>query len=151
METCSLSTKLKGCLPSGPRASGQPSFLTACCGPAGLPISSGLFWPLHSSAGIHEGHGFCLAHSPSYGGQVDAIPRRLAHSCLLPSGGSAGEGLCTRSLSPIRDCKSPEVGSRTMSDDHLLGHGDRLPLFEGFPHSGEGRDPVGTDRRISIF
>ena len=35
-----------------------------------------------------------------------------------------------------------------MSDGHLLGHGDRQPLFEGFPLSGEGRDPVGADRRI---
>ena len=40
-----------------------------------------------------------------------------------------------------------------MSDGHLLGHGDRQPLFEAFPFplSREGRDPVSTDRRISIL
>ena len=48
-----------------------------------------------------------------------------------------------------RQC--PEVGSRSLSDGHLLGDGDRHPLFEGFSLSGEGCDPVGADRRISIL
>ena len=38
-----------------------------------------------------------------------------------------------------------------MSDEHLLGYGDRQPLFEIFPLSREGRDPVGAGRRISIL
>ena len=55
------------------------------------------------------------------------------------------------SLSPTQDCgQSPEVSSRTMSEGHLLGHGDSQPLFEGFPLSGEGRDPVDADRIISM-
>ena len=37
-----------------------------------------------------------------------------------------------------------------MSDVHLLRHGDRQPLFDGFPLSREGRNRVGADRRISI-
>ena len=104
------------------------------------------------SAGLHQGHGSCLAHSPSYGDQVVSLPRRLAPSCLVPSGGSAGEGYCSVSMLPTWDChQSPEVGSRPMSDSHLLGHGDRQPLFEGFPLSREGRNPVDSDRRISIL
>ena len=111
----------EGCIPSGPFAPGQLSLLAVCGRQACLPVSSALFWPLHSSESLHQGHGSCLAYSPSYGDKVAALPRRLAHSCLIPSGGSAGKGHCSVSLSPARDCRqSPEVGSRAMSDGHLL-------------------------------
>ena len=55
----------EGCIPSGPCASGQPSLLAGFGRRAGLPVSSTLFWTLPSSSGLHQGHGSCLAHSPS--------------------------------------------------------------------------------------
>ena len=142
----------EGCLPSGSCPSRHPSFSSFRGGRTGLPILSTLFWPFHCATGLHLGHGFGIEDSTSHGHQVALLPRLFALSCLLPSGGSTGEGPSTRFMSPTRDrCQSPEVGPRTLPDCHLSGHGDNQPLFEGFPLSREGHDPSDVDRRISIL
>ena len=33
----------------------------------GLPVQSSVLWPLHGSAGLHQGHGSCFSYTPSLG------------------------------------------------------------------------------------
>ena len=49
----------------------------------GLSVQSSLLWPLHGSAGLHQGHGSCFRHSPFYGDPHEVLPRRLARPVIL--------------------------------------------------------------------
>ena len=49
----------------------------------GLSVQGSLLWPLHGSAGLHQGHGSCFRHPPFYGNPYEALPRRLARPVFL--------------------------------------------------------------------
>ena len=40
----------------------------------GLSVQSSMLWPLHGSAGLHQGHGSCFRHTPFYGDPYEALP-----------------------------------------------------------------------------
>ena len=42
-----------------------------------LSIQSAVLWPLHGSAGLHQGHGSCFCYTPFYGDPYETISRRL--------------------------------------------------------------------------
>ena len=48
-----------------------------------LPIHSAVLWPLHGSAGLHQGHGSCFSYTPFYGDPYETVSRRLASPVCL--------------------------------------------------------------------
>ena len=38
-----------------------------------LPIQSAVLWPLHGSAGLHQGHGSCFSYTPFYGNPYETV------------------------------------------------------------------------------
>ena len=70
----------------------------------GLSVQSSLLWPLHGSAGLHQGRGSCFRHSPFYGDPHEALPRRLARPVLLSRIPPPGSSDCSPPLSRVGDC-----------------------------------------------
>ena len=68
----------QGSVSSGAGSSCFSSLSTLRIPRQGLSVQRSLLWPLHGSAGLHQGHGSCFRHSPFYGDPHEALPRRLA-------------------------------------------------------------------------
>ena len=49
----------------------------------GLPVQGSVLWPLHGSAGLHQGHGSCFSYTPFSRYPYASIPRRLVSPVLL--------------------------------------------------------------------
>ena len=49
----------------------------------GLPVQGSMLWPLHGSAGLHQGHGSCFSYTPFSRYPYASIPRRLVGPVLL--------------------------------------------------------------------
>ena len=49
----------------------------------GISIQSAVLWPLHGSAGLHQGHGSCFRNSPFYGDPCETLSRRLVRPVFL--------------------------------------------------------------------
>ena len=118
----------------------------------GLPVQGSVLWPLHGSAGLHQGHGSCFSYTPFSGYLYASILRRLAGPVFLSGVSPRGSSDCPPSLSRIGDCyQSHEVQPRTFPGSSVSRGRYRLHLFQGFSVSGTHRAAVGNSRRISVL
>ena len=67
-----------------------------------------VLWPLHSSAGLHQGHGSCFSYTPFSGYPYASIPRRLAGPVFLSGVSPRGSADCPPTFSRIGDCHHPQ-------------------------------------------
>ena len=74
----------------------------------GLPVQSSVLWPLHGSAGLHQGHGSCFSYTPFSGYPYASIPRRLAGPVFLSGVSPRGSADCPPTFSRIGDCHHPQ-------------------------------------------
>ena len=69
-----------------------------------LPIQSAVLWPLHGSAGLHQGHGSCFSYTPFYGVPYEPVSQRLASPVCLSGVPPQGSSDCPPTLSRVGDC-----------------------------------------------
>ena len=74
----------------------------------GLPVPSAVLWPLHGSAGLHQGHGSCFSYTPFSGDPYATVPRRLAGPAFLSGVSPRGSSDCPPTLSRVGDCRHPQ-------------------------------------------
>ena len=72
-----------------------------------LSIQSAVLWPLHSSVGLHQGHGSCFCYTPFYGDPCATVSRRLASPVNLSGVPPRGSSACPPTLSRVGDCGQP--------------------------------------------
>ena len=72
-----------------------------------LPIPSAVLWPLHGSAGLHQGHGSRFSYTPFYGDPYEMVPRRLASPVSLSGVPPPGSSDCPPTLPRVGDCSQP--------------------------------------------
>ena len=114
--------------------------------------SSSMLWPLHGSAGLHQGHGSCFRHSPFYGDPHEALPRRLARPVSLSRIPRAGFADSPPPLSRVGDCRqSPEVQPRSITGCPVSRCDHRRPIFQGFSIARTRLQASVNSRRISIL
>ena len=65
----------------------------------GLPVQGSMLWPLHGSAGLHQGHGSCFSYTPFSRYPYASIPRRLVGPVLLSGVSPERSSDCPRSVS----------------------------------------------------
>ena len=118
----------------------------------GLPVQSAMLWPLHGSAGLHQGHGSCFSYTPFSGYPYASIPRRLASPVFLSGVSPRGSSDCPPTLSRIGDChQPPEVQPRTFTGSSVSGGRHRLHLFQGFSVGGTHLTAAINSRRVSVL
>ena len=118
----------------------------------GLPVQGSVLWPLHGSAGLHQGHGSCFSYTPLSRYPYASIPRRLAGPVFLSGVSPRGSSDCPSSLSRIGDCyQSQEVQPRTFPGSSVSRGRYRLHLFQGFSVGGTYRAAAVNSRRISVL
>ena len=118
----------------------------------GLPVQGSVLWPLHGSAGLHQGHGSCFSYTPFSRYPYASIPRRLVGPVLLSGVSPERSSDCPRSVSRVGDCHQPvEVQPRTFSGCTISRGRYRLHLFQGFSISGTRHTAAVNSRRISIL
>ena len=118
----------------------------------GLSVQSSLLWPLHGSAGLHQGHGSCFRHSPFYGDPHEALPRRLALPVLLSRIPPPGSSDCSPPLSRVGDCgQSSEIQPDSIAGCPVSGGGYRHNIFQGFSIAGTHLQATVNSRRISVL
>ena len=142
----------QGSLPAGPCPSGLSSLLSVCSSGQCLPVLCPLLRAIHSSSGLHSGHGSCFRHSPLLGYPHEAVPRRLASPVLIsrlsPSRSSGSSGSLLRAGDRSQSC---EVSPCSISGGTVPRGRDRLPVFPGFSIFGARRQASVNRRRISIL
>ena len=74
----------------------------------GLPVHSSVLWPLHGSAGLHQGHGSCFSYTPFSGYPYASIPRRLAGPVFLSGVSPRGSSDCPPTLSRVGVVVTPK-------------------------------------------
>ena len=67
----------------------------------GLPVQGSMLWPLHGSAGLHQGHGSCFSYTPFSRYPYASIPRRLAGPVFLSRISPEGSSDCPPPVSRI--------------------------------------------------
>ena len=72
-----------------------------------LPVQSAVFWPLHGSAGLHQGHGSCFRNTPFYGDPYETVSRRLASPVFLSGVPPPGSSDCPLTLPRVGDFGQP--------------------------------------------
>ena len=118
----------------------------------GLPVQSSVLWPLHGSAGLHQGHGSCFSYTPFSGYPYASIPRRLAGPVFLSGVSPRGSSDCPPTLSRVGDCHhSQEVQPHTFPGSAVSGGRHRLLLFQGFSVGGTHLTAAINSRRISVL
>ena len=118
----------------------------------GLPVQGSMLWPLHGSAGLHQGHGSCFSYTPFSRHPYASIPRRLVGPVLLSGVSPEGSSDCPLSVSRIGDChQSIEVQPRAFPGCTISRGRYRLHLFQGFSISGTRHTAAVNSRRISIL
>ena len=111
-----------------------------------------MLWPLHSSAGLPQGHGSCFSYSPFSGYPYASIPRRLAGPVFLSGVSPGGSSDCPPTLSRVGDCHhSLEVQPPTFPGSAVSGGRHRLLLFQGFSVGGPHLTAAIISRRISVL
>ena len=93
-----------------------------------LPIQSAVLWPLHGSAGLHQGHSSCFCYTPFYGDPYETVSRRLA--------------------SPVCLSGVPPQGSSSITGGSVSGGYHRLHLFQGFSVGGVHLTAALNSRRV---
>ena len=118
----------------------------------GLPVQGSMLWPLHGSAGLHQGHGSCFSYTPFSRYPYASIPRRLASPVFLSGVSPEGSSDCPQSVSRIGDChQSLKVQPSTFPGCTVSWGRYRLHLFQGFSVSGTRHSAAVNSRRISIL
>ena len=118
----------------------------------GLPVQSSVLWPLHGSAGLHQGHGSCFSYTPFSGYPYASIPRRLASPVFLSGVSPGGSPDCPPTLSRIWNShQSQEVQPRTFPGSAVSRGRHRLHLFQGFSVGGTHLTAAVNSRRISVL
>ena len=118
----------------------------------GLPIQSAVLWPLHGSAGLHQGHGSCFSYTPFYGDPYETVPRRLARPVILSGVPPRGSSDCPPTLSRVGDCSQPpEIQPGSITGGSVSGGCHRLHLFQGFSVGGAHLTAAINSRRVSVL
>ena len=99
-----------------------------------LAFQSAMLWPLHGSAGLHQGHGSCFCYTPFYGDPYGTVSRRLASPVNLSGVPPRGSSDCPPTLSRVGDCGC-----------------HRLHLFQGFSVGGAHLTAAFNSRRVSVL
>ena len=117
-----------------------------------LPIQSAVLWPLHGSAGLHQGHGSCFSYTPFYGNPYETVSRRLASPVCLSGVPPQGSSDCPPTLSRVGDCgQPPEIQPGSITGGSVSGGCHRLHLFQGFSVGGMHLMAAVNSRRISVL
>ena len=102
-----------------------------------LPFQSTVLWPLHGSAGLHQGHGSCFSYTPFSGDPYVTVSRRLASPVCLSGVPPQGSSDCSPTLSRVGDCGRPPVFQPgSITGGSVSGGCHRLHLFQGFSVGG---------------
>ena len=118
----------------------------------GLPVPSAVLWPLHGSAGLHQGHGSCFSYPPFSGDPYATVPRRLAGPVFLSGVSPRGSSDCPPTLSRVGDCRQPpEVQPRPIAGGSISGGCHSLHFFQGFSVGGTHLTAAVNSRRISVL
>ena len=142
----------QGSLPAGPCPSGLSSLPSVCSSGQCLPVLCPLLRAIHSSSGLHSGHGSCFRHSPLLGYPHEAVPRRLASPVLVSKLSPSRSPGSSGSLLKTGDCsQSCEVSPCSISGGTVPRSRDRLQVFPGFSVFGARRQASVNRRRISIL
>ena len=87
-----------------------------------LSIQSAVLWPLHGSAGLHQGHGSCFCYTPFYEDPYETISRRLASPVNLSGVPPRGSSDCPPTLSRVGDCgQPPEIQPGSITGGSVSG------------------------------
>ena len=117
-----------------------------------LPIQSAVLWPLHGSAGLHQGHGSCFSYTPFYGDPYETLSRRLASPVCLSGVPPQGSSDCTPTLSRVGDCgQPPEIQPGSITGGSVSGGCHRLHLFQGFSVGGAHLTAAVNSCRVSVL
>ena len=117
-----------------------------------LPIQSAVLWPLHGSAGLHQGHGSCFSYTPFFGDPYETVSRRLASPVCLSGVPPSGSSDCPPTLSRVGDCgQPPEIQPGSIAGDSVSGGCHRLHLFQGFSVGGAHLTAAVNSRRVSVL
>ena len=117
-----------------------------------LPVQSAVLWPLHGSAGLHQGHGSCFCITPFYGDPYETVSRRLASPVFLSGVPPPGSSDCSPSLSRVGNCGQPsEIQPGSITGGSVSGGCHRLHLFQGFSVAGAHLTAPVNSRRISVL
>ena len=117
-----------------------------------LPIQSAVLWPLHGSAGLHQGHGSCFSYTPFYGDPYETVSRRLASPVNLSGVPPQGSSDCPPTLSRVGDCgQPPEIQPGSITGGSVSGGCHRLHLFQGFSVGGAHLTAAVNSRRVSVL
>ena len=118
----------------------------------GLSVQSSLLWPLHGSAGLHQGHGSCFRNSPFYGDPYETVSRRLAHPVFLSRFPPQEFSDCSPALSRVGDCCQPsEIQPGSITGRSVSGGCHRHNIFQGFSVAGAHLQAPVNSRRISVL
>ena len=117
-----------------------------------LSIQSTVLWPLHGSAGFHQGHGSCFRNSPFYGDLYETVSRRLARPVFLSRIPPQGSSDCSPALSRVGDCSQPsEIQPGSITGCSVSGGCHRHSIFQGFSVAGAHLQAPVNSRRISVL
>ena len=117
-----------------------------------LSIQSAVLWPLHGSAGLHQGLGSCFCYTPFYGVPYETVSRRLASPVNLSGVPPRGSSDCSPTLSRVGGLwSSPEFRPGSITGGSVSGGCRRLHLFPGF-YVGGAHLPAAVDScRVSVL
>ena len=117
-----------------------------------LPIQSAVLWPLHGSAGLHQGHGSCFSYTPFYGDPYETVSRRLASPVCLSGVPPQESSDCPPTLSRVGDCgQPPEIQPGSIAGGSVSGGCLRLHLFQGFSVGGAHLTAAANSHRVSVL
>ena len=117
-----------------------------------IPVQGSVLWPLHSSAGLHQGHGSCFRYPTFYGDLYETVSRRLAGPVFLSGVPTPGPSDCSPTLPRVGDCSQPpEIQPGFISGGSVSGGCHRLHLFQGFSVAGAHLMAPVNSRRISVL
>ena len=142
----------QGCVSAGACPSCFSSSSTLRLQGQRLSVQGSMLWPLHGSAGLHQGHGSCFRHSPFYGDPHEALPRRLTRPVSLSRIPRAGFADSPPPLSRVGDCRqSPKVQPRSITGCPVSRSDHRRPIFHGFSIARTRLQASVNSRRISVL
>ena len=117
-----------------------------------LPVQSAVLWPLHGSAGLHQGHGSCFRNTPFYGDPYETVSQRLACPFFLSRVPPPGSSDCPPTLPRVGDCCQPaEIQPGSIADRSISGGCHRHNIFQGFSVAGAHLQAPVSSRRISVL
>ena len=117
-----------------------------------LPVQSAVLWPLHGSAGLHQGHGSCFRNSPFYGDPYETVSRRLARPVFFSRIPPQGSSDCSPALSRVGDCCQPsEIQPGSLTGRSVSGGCHRHNIYQGFSVAGAHLQAPVNSRRILVL